>query len=232
MKKYYITLVLSILQIIGDAQSYNNDKTALINFVKRMYKVSPFEGAKLIEDADTKNYLAAITVSNDVVNPIETASQKALEAAKTTFAEPCVKFEMLEGISNESKKTTTYLFSCLPLREFVMGIYKKTPFSGTRIIAAPKTKYVISVVAVTQKVNSNASLNDRLAGIKAKQQTSSLFNGSNITSDIIIATDSKNGTTNSTEIIKEQTMGFAEGLELLEKFIDGEQAIYFFFREI
>jgi hypothetical protein len=232
MNKLFIVLILSGLQLIGHAQSFNNDKTALINFVKRMYKVSPFEGAKLIEDADTKNYLAAISVPNDMANPIEAASQKALEAAKTTFAEPCVKFEMLEGIPNESKKTTTYLFSCMPLREFVLGIYKKAPFSGTRIIAAPKTRYVISVVAVSIKANANTSINDRLAGIKAKQQTSALFNGSTISSDIVIATDSKNGTTNSTEIIKEQTMGFAEGLELLEKFQDGEQLIYIFYREL
>jgi hypothetical protein len=223
-------LVLSCTSV--KAQSFNEEKTALVNFVKRMYKVAPFEGAKLIEDADNKYFIAAITISKDSQNAANIATQKASQAAKETFAEPCVKFEMLESLKNESTGNTTYLFFCQPLTDFIKNTYKKLPFTGTKIISSPQVQYVISVLALKQSSNGSSALNDRVAEIKAKQQTSALFNGSSISSDIIIYTDTKTGNSNSTEVIREKTSGFAAGLQLLDKFQDAENLVYIYYREL
>ena len=73
---------------------------------------------------------------------------------------------------------------------------------------------------------------DRVALIKAKQQANTLFNGSTISSDMIIKTDEQANVVSSTEIIREQSMGFVEGLELLSKFTDNQNKVYIFYREL
>gem|GEM_PF-2233436 len=216
-------------------QSFSEDKTSMINYIKRMYNTAPFEGAKMLEGAENKFYIAAITLSasdnsNDKMNSL--AEIKAQEIAKKTFAEPCIKFEMLSTIINE--KTTTFLFSCQPLSEFVEIAYKKQPFDGAKIIAAPKSSYFISIVSLDNAKYTSTSIMDRVALIKAKQQANTLFNGSVISSDIIIYTEETSGSakTQTTEIIKEQSMGFVEGLETLLKFDDNGKKVYTFFREL
>lgn len=44
------------------AQSFNQDKTAFTNFVKRMYTATPFEGVKIIDDYDHQYMVSAISV--------------------------------------------------------------------------------------------------------------------------------------------------------------------------
>lgn len=53
MKRYIVSL-LSIVSctIALLAQNYNQDKTALANFLIRMYEDAPFEGVKAVEDYD------------------------------------------------------------------------------------------------------------------------------------------------------------------------------------
>jgi hypothetical protein len=58
-----------------------------------------------------------------------------------------------------------------------------------------------------------------------------LFNGAKISSDLIIKTD-EIGNNTSTEIIREQAMGFIEGLEILNKFPLNEKKVYIFYREL
>jgi hypothetical protein len=200
-----------------------------------MYNSSPFEGAKFVEGNEASYYIAAISLSNNT-NSAEInnslAERKAQEAVKITFAEPCVKFEMLTIITDDIKKTSTYLFSCQPLSDFVKAAYKKQPFNGAKIIAAPKCNYFISVIALETHKYTSESMMDRVALIKAKQQANTLFNGSIISSDIIIKTDNATSVTTSTEIIREQSMGFVEGLETLLKYTVNENKVYIFYREL
>jgi len=51
------------------AQSYNQEKVALTNFLVRMYKAEPFEGVKIVSDYDN-NYLLSVVL----VTPSKTAS--------------------------------------------------------------------------------------------------------------------------------------------------------------
>lgn len=235
MKKIVAVIVLAISSVVCYAQSFNDEKTSMINYVKRMYNSSPFEGAKLIEGNEGSYYVAAISLANDK-NSLEfnnaVAEKKAQEAAKITFAEPCVKFEMLTTIADALKKTTTFLFSCQPLSEFVKATYKKQAFDGAKIVAAPNTSYFVSVIALITEKYSSESLMDRVALIKAKQQANTLFNGSVISSETIIKTNENSEVTISSEIIREQSMGFVEGLETLTKYPVNEKKVYIFYREL
>ena len=64
MAKINLTILISILFIFClldnlNAQSLNDDKVSLSNFMKRMYTSKPFEGVKIIDDYD-HDYLVSI----------------------------------------------------------------------------------------------------------------------------------------------------------------------------
>lgn len=235
LNKVFLIIALCLLSKMSFTQSFNDEKTSMINYIKRMYNSSPFEGAKLIEANEISYHIAAISLylqKNSLEENNILAERKAQEAAKITFAEPCIQFEILATISDDIKKTTTYLFSCTPLSEFIKGVYKKQTFDGAKIIAAPSNNYFVSVVSIDTQKYTSESLMDRVALIKAKQQANSLFNGSVINSDLVIQTDGKTGNIASTEIIREQSVGFVDGLETLSKYTLNDKKVYIFYREL
>ena len=75
---------------------------------------------------------------------------------------------------------------------------------------------------------------NRVASVKAMSQASRFFNGSNITSDIIIRTSEKSDGSSDTEIIeniKENSVGYVKQLEMLTNFPskdDGWQVFMYF----
>ena len=78
------------------------------------------------------------------------------------------------------------------------------------------------------------SLMDKVAQIKSNQQANAIFNGSTISSDIIISTE-QNGkgiTTSSLEVIREQTMGFVKGLIALMKFDHNGKKVFVYYQAI
>jgi hypothetical protein len=239
-KQQTLHLLILVFFVLGNincfSQSFNEEKTAMVNYVKRMYSASPFEGAKLIEGDQNSYHIVAISLTNDNKNTSEKqsviAENKAQEAANNTFAEPCIKFEMLATIPDDGKKKTTFLFVCQPLSEFVTNAYKKQAFDGAKIIATPKVNYFVSIVTLDNAKFSSSSMMDRVALIKAKSQANTLFNGSTISSDVVIYTgeNTKKNNDNTSEMIREQAMGFVEGLENLLKFDSNEKKVYIFFK--
>jgi hypothetical protein len=235
MKKYIVLIFLLHINYFVFSQSFSSEQISMINFVKRMYAANPFEGARMLSGEDGSYYIVAITLSNqdNTSGNAELAEKKAQSAAKSTFAEPSIKFQMLASISDEVKKSMTYLFSFTPLSVFVKDAYLKQSYSGAKIISTPKCNYFVSVVSLdSQKYISNPLMMDRVASIKAKQQANVLFNGSTISSDLVIKTDENSNIVTSTEIIKEQSMGFVEGLELLSKYSNGQNKVFIYYREL
>lgn len=60
-----IILVLAILLIPvleGFAQNYNEEKTAMTNFIVRMYKSAPFEGVKVFTDYEHSYLLSVLSL--------------------------------------------------------------------------------------------------------------------------------------------------------------------------
>lgn len=63
MKKVLSLLVLFVclFSLNGFAQGYNQEQTALKNFLVRMYKSAPFEGVKIVSDYNN-NYLLSVVL--------------------------------------------------------------------------------------------------------------------------------------------------------------------------
>ena len=219
--------ILTILLLVSflvfteniNAQSFSDEKTSAINFVKRVYESSPFEGVKKLEGEEGNYYAVAVSLMNipkgSELSIISKIQLKAQIIAEQGFAEPCLKFEMIDRI--EKGNQNTYLFLCTTLEEFITEIIKKKSIDGARIISAPANKYIVSTITLENAKYTTPEMRDKAAFMKAKQLVNTLVNGSTITSDQIIRTDESDKRTEitSTEIVKEHTMGFIQGLELL-----------------
>lgn len=57
-----VLFIISIVStnIFGDAQSYNQEKTALTNFLVRMYESAPFDGVKAVEDYENAYLMSVV----------------------------------------------------------------------------------------------------------------------------------------------------------------------------
>ena len=58
-----ITVLCGIISLY--AQSYDQERTALKNFLVRMYKAEPFEGVKVVSDYDNNYLLSVVLVANN-----------------------------------------------------------------------------------------------------------------------------------------------------------------------
>ena len=81
---------------------------------------------------------------------------------------------------------------------------------------------------------------NRVAQVKAQSQANTYLNGSSISTDIVIKTteqkagDKTNTVVESIESIKENAVGFSQGLELLTNFDDeqSKRMVFIYYREI
>jgi hypothetical protein len=85
--KVAILVLLICLSNTLAAQSFNEDKTSFVNFVKRMYTSSPFEGVKIVEGYDKDVMISVVAIeatkypSESIRNRV--AQVKAQEKAST-----------------------------------------------------------------------------------------------------------------------------------------------------
>jgi hypothetical protein len=232
MKYSLLTAILLIASLISQAQSFDEAKKSLVNYVKRMYTNSPFEGGKKIETDEFNVCAVAIPAA-------QTANEKPLNmactSARTAFGEPCVQFEHL-GRETASNSVASDIFLCMPLSQYLKSAYEKKPFDGARIVQAPMKDVFISVVTLENAKYTSMPMRDRVAQVKAKQYANTMFNGSTITSDMIIRTETSStgaSETITTELLREQSMGFVEGMEQLTSFeAEAGKTTYVFYREI
>jgi hypothetical protein len=201
------------------AQSFSDERITAVNFVKRMYSSSPFEGVKKLEGEAGNYFAVAVTLMNipkdSLLSVVPKAQSKAQLLAEQGFAEPCIKFEMIERYENGHQNT--YLFFCTTLDDFITEVLRKKNVDGAKIISAPNNKFAIASISLENSKYSSPEMRDKAAFMKAKQMINTMMNGSTITSDQIIRTDESDNRTEVTitEIVKENSMGFIQGLELL-----------------
>ena len=209
------------LAVVADisAQSFNQDKTTLTNYLKRVYASEPFEGAKKVESPDLNYYAVAVKVADTSIANASFSEllKRAQQFAEAGFVEPCIKFEMLFLVKDSSTHTTTSFFLCETLGDFMLGLLKSKPFDGARFVSAPQNKYIISAITLDNSKYASPEMRDKAGYMKAKQFVNVMVNGSTITSESIIRTDETDKATEitNTEIVREQSMGFINGLELL-----------------
>ena len=108
------------------------------------------------------------------------------------------------------------------LANYLVRMYENQPFEGVRIVNDYTDTYLISVLSLdTKKYNSNESTMNRVASVKAVSQVSRFFNGSSISSELVInirENGNNESTTEITEIIKEHSLGYVSAVELLTSF--------------
>lgn len=139
---------------------------------------------------------------------------------------------ILLTIANISLNAQGYNCDKVALTNFLIRMYNNAPFDGVRIVEDYENNYLISVIAIDKvKYTSEYTLN-RVAQVKAMSQASRFFNGSNITSELIIQTNEKSDgsyDTNIIESIREHSVGYVKALEQLTNFTrqDGMQVFIF-----
>jgi hypothetical protein len=133
--------IILVLMIVGSfrtstfSQSYNAEKTALSNFIVRMYKSEPFTGVKVFLDYENKYLISLVKLS---------ASSNSSESAMNRVAEVKAKAQVnqfLNGsyISVESIVTTTATTSsatpCI-----LLGLLFSIASRGAIIMARPSER--------------------------------------------------------------------------------------------
>jgi len=126
------------------------------------------------------------------------------------------------------------------LANFIKRMYNNTPFEGVKVIEDYDHSYFVSLVSLEKAKYSNSSIMSRVAQVKARQQANTFFNGSSITSDLIVkTTETKDSANTSTVVemidsIKESSLGFIEGMELLINFDngDGTRMVFIYYKEM
>lgn len=134
-----------------------------------------------------------------------------------------------------SVKAQSFNDEKVSLTNFVKRMYSAKPFEGVKIVDDYDHQYLVSVISLEKaKYTSEATMN-RVAQVKAQSQANTFLNGSTISMDMVISTketiDSTNKTTTIVETleqIKQNSMGFSQGLELLTNF-DNADALHMVF---
>ena len=89
MRKIILSLLFGSSEICSFAQSYNQERTALTNFLVRMYENAPFDGVKAVEDYDNAYLMSVVKLdktkykSESALNRV--ASVKAMSQASRFF---------------------------------------------------------------------------------------------------------------------------------------------------
>ena len=127
------------------------------------------------------------------------------------------------------------------LSNFARRMYNAQAFNGVKLLQTEDGgDYMISVVELKKDPAKPENIMSRIASVKAKAYASQYINGSNVSSEVVIVTteektkDSVITKTEMQESLKESSMGFADGMELLTNFDsnDGKQAVYIYYREV
>lgn len=126
------------------------------------------------------------------------------------------------------------------LSNFLKRMYTASPFEDVKLMEDYDNKYLISVLSLEKAKYQSASIMNRVAQVKAQSQTSRFFNGSTVSEDFIIRTTEttqSNNTTSVTEtfqMIKENSIGFVNGLELLTNFEieEGKKMLFIYIKQL
>lgn len=122
------------------------------------------------------------------------------------------------------------------MTNFIVRMYKANPFEGVKVFTDYEHSYLLSVLSLDPAKYPNSSALNRVAGVKAMSQASRYFNGSKISSDLIVhSVEHADGSSDSEiiENIREKSAGYVKALELLTSF-DGadNRIVYIYYKEM
>lgn len=120
----------------------------------------------------------------------------------------------------------------IALTNFLIRMYENAPFDGVRVVDDYEHKYLISVLALDKAKYTSESQMNRVAEVKARSQASRFFNGSQVSSNLIIRMSEKSDGTSDVETletINENSIGYVSGLQQLTSFSDTQGLIVFIY---
>ena len=126
------------------------------------------------------------------------------------------------------------------LTNFIKRMYNSAPFEGVKVIDDYDHQYFISVLSLEKGKYPNEAMMNRVAQVKGQSQANIFFNGSTISSDLVIkttenkSTDKPSTAVETIESIRENAMGFVKSMELLTNFDnpDGKRMVFIFYKEM
>ena len=143
-------------------------------------------------------------------------------------------FFLSGNLNAQSFNTVKTAFS-----NFIKRMYVSSPFEGVIIIDDYDHQYLVSVVNLDNTKYTNQNVMNRVAQVKAQTQANTFLNGATITMDMVITTKETKDSTNNVktivetvENIKQNSVGFTQGLELLNSFDENKNLIFIYLREI
>jgi hypothetical protein len=119
-------------------------------------------------------------------------------------------------------KAQNYNVGNATLARFVERMYNNAPFQGVKLLEDYDNKYLLCVVVLDPaKYDDDENVINRVAGVMAMSEASRFFNGSQITSDLVITTR-ENGNVKlkpkMLEVITEKSIGYVKSLSQLTNF--------------
>ena len=127
------------------------------------------------------------------------------------------------------------------LTNFIKRMYTAKPFEGVKIVDDYDHQYLISVISLEKVKYTSESIMNRVAQVKSQSQASTFLNGATISMDMLITTKETKDSNNNiktivetVEQIKQNSVGFSQGLELLTNFDNADtlRMIFIYFREL
>jgi hypothetical protein len=127
------------------------------------------------------------------------------------------------------------------MTNFIKRMYKATPFDGVKIVDDYDNQYLVSVLSLDKTKYTSPSIMNRVAQVKAQSQANTFLNGATISIEMVVNTKETVGQSTNTvtvvesiEKIKQNSVGFTKGLELLTNYDseDGLRVIFVYSREI
>ena len=109
VKKLFIVITICAVSISTMAQGYNTEKTALTNFLVRMYENAPFEGVRAVDDYEQQYLISVLTLekakyTNESVM-FRVAGVKAMSQASRFFNGSSINSDLIIRTSEKSDGT-------------------------------------------------------------------------------------------------------------------------------
>jgi hypothetical protein len=136
MIRNIIVLVIFCSSNYSFAQSFNEDKTAFTNFVKRMYIARPFEGVKIVDDYEHQYLVSVISLekakytSESLMNRV--AQVKAQSQASNFLNGATISMDMIittkETKDSSNKSLSTITETVESIKQNAVGFSKGLEF--------------------------------------------------------------------------------------------------------
>lgn len=120
------------------------------------------------------------------------------------------------------------------LSNFLVRMYKQAPFD-VKVVSDYEKNYLISAVVLDPtKYGTDENKMMRVASVKAMSQANRYFNGSNISTDVIMYIDeSSEASPKMIEKIRERSVGYTNSLEFLTTFNnESAKTVFLYMKEL